>query len=91
MEEEYIVGIGMTGLGKFVDQSVKDLSKQSVNLALADAGIELNKIEAAWFSNTRQALLEGQNTIRGQLVDGSLLGTGLTFNNAALIEQAMLG
>ena len=66
MEEAYIVGIGMTGLGKFVDQSVKDLSKQSVSLALADAGIELNKIEAAWFSNTRQALLEGQNTIRGQ-------------------------
>ena len=66
MKEVYIVGIGMTGLGKFVDQSVKDLSKQSVSAALNDAGIELDKIQAAWFSNTRQALLEGQNAIRGQ-------------------------
>jgi acetyl-CoA acyltransferase len=66
VKEVYIVGIGMTGLGKFVDQSVKDLSKQSVSAALNDAGIELDKIQAAWFSNTRQALLEGQNAIRGQ-------------------------
>ena len=66
MKEAYIVGIGMTGLGKFIDRSVKDLSKQAVNAALEDAGIELDKIEAAWFSNTRQALLEGQNAIRGQ-------------------------
>lgn len=66
MKEAYIVGIGMTELGKFVNQSVKDLSKLAVTKALDDAGIELNKIEAAWFSNTRQALLEGQNAIRGQ-------------------------
>jgi acetyl-CoA acetyltransferase len=66
VEETYIVGIGMTGLGKFEDQSVKDLSKLAVTAALTDAGIELNRIQAAWFSNTRQALLEGQNTIRGQ-------------------------
>lgn len=66
MKDAYIVGIGMTGLGKRVDQSVKNLSKQAVNRALADANINLDKIEAAWFSNTRQGLLEGQNAIRGQ-------------------------
>ena len=66
MTDVYIVGIGMTGLGKFVDRSVKDLTKEAVGAALADAGVDLSYIEAAWFSNTRQALLEGQNTIRGQ-------------------------
>ena len=40
---------------------------------------------------TLAAIIHKMNTGEGQLVDGSLLGTGLTFNNAALIEQAMLG
>jgi len=30
-------------------------------------------------------------TGEGQIVEGSLLGTALTFNNAALVEQAVLG
>ena len=67
MKDVYIVGIGMTGLGKFVERSVKDLTEEAVTLALKDAGdTELNNIQAAWFSNTRQPMLEGQNTIRGQ-------------------------
>ncbi|MGH1371475.1 MAG: thiolase family protein [Cellvibrionaceae bacterium] len=66
MTDVFIAGIGMTGLGKFVDRSVKDLAREAVNLALADCGGELSNIEAAWFSNTRQGLLEGQNAIRGQ-------------------------
>ena len=56
----------MTGLGKMVEQSVKSLTKQAVDSALKDANISLDKIQAAWFSNTRQGLLEGQNAIRGQ-------------------------
>ncbi len=66
MTDVFIAGIGTTGLGKFVDRSVKDLTREAVNAALADCGGELSHIEAAWFSNTRQGLLEGQNAIRGQ-------------------------
>lgn len=66
MTEVYIAGIGMSGLGKFIDRSVKDLTAEAVNVALNDAGAEVGNIEAAWFSNTRQGLLEGQNAIRGQ-------------------------
>ena len=62
----HIVGIDMTKLGKFPDKSIKMLTKEAVDGALADAGLEQTDIEAAWFANTRQALLEGQNTIRGQ-------------------------
>lgn len=56
----------MTGLGKFVDRSVKDLTREAVDLALRDAGAKVEDIQAAWFSNTRQGLLEGQNGVRGQ-------------------------
>jgi len=66
MTDVYIAGIGMTGLGKFVDRSVKDLTHDAVGAALNDCGGELSDIDAAWFSNTRQGLLEGQNAIRGQ-------------------------
>ncbi|MCA8868448.1 MAG: thiolase family protein [Rhodobacteraceae bacterium] len=65
-EQVYIVGINMTRLGKFPDHSVKDLTAEAVNGALADAGCGVDDIDAAWFSNTRQGILEGQNTIRGQ-------------------------
>jgi acetyl-CoA acyltransferase len=62
----YIVGVGMTALGKFVDKSVKDFSKIAVNRALKDAQANVDDIQAVWFSNSRQGLLEGQNGIRGQ-------------------------
>lgn len=62
----YIVGIAMTPLGKWLARSVKDLAREAVNAALADAGCGLEAVQAAWFANTRQGLLEGQNTIRGQ-------------------------
>lgn len=67
MNDIVIAGIGMTGLGKMPERTVKDLSAEAVRLALADACAEVGDIEAAWFSNTRQQMLEGQNTIRGQI------------------------
>ncbi|MBB6520544.1 thiolase family protein [Pseudoteredinibacter isoporae] len=67
MNDIVIAGIGMTGLGKMPERSVKDLSAEAVRLALKDACADVQDIEAAWFSNTRQQMLEGQNTIRGQI------------------------
>ena len=66
MTDIHIVGIGMTPLGKFPDRSVKELTKSAVDAAVADAGAGMDDIEAAWFSNTRQGMMEGQNTVRGQ-------------------------
>ncbi len=66
MNDVYIVGIGMTRLGKHPQLSVKQLTQSAVNAALTDAGCLLSAIESAWFSNTRQGVLEGQYGIRGQ-------------------------
>lgn len=66
MTDIYIIGVGMTPLGKFPDRSVKELTNAAVSEALADAGAAMDDIEAAWFSNTRQGMMEGQNTVRGQ-------------------------
>ncbi len=56
----------MTPLGKHLDKSVKQLTAIAVDAALADAGCGKEAIEAAWFSNTRQGVMEGQHGIRGQ-------------------------
>ncbi len=66
MSDIFIAGVGMTALGKFPDVSVKAMTAAAVSEALVDAGAEIGDIEAAWFSNTRQPILEGQNSIRGQ-------------------------
>ena len=63
----YIIGAGMTPLGKFKDQSVVSLTEQAVTQAMLDAELKAHEIDAAFFANTRQPMLEGQNTIRGQI------------------------
>ncbi len=56
----------MTGLGKFPEKSVKSMSRDAVVGALVDARCAISDVQAAWFSNTRQGMMEGQNSIRGQ-------------------------
>jgi acetyl-CoA acyltransferase len=66
MSNVTIVGVGMTRLGKHLGLSVRDLTAEAVDHALADAGLAKERIQAAWFCNTRQGALEGQHGIRGQ-------------------------
>ena len=67
MADAFIVGVGITPLGKHLDQSVKQLTATAVNAAVADAGCTTRDIQAAWFANTRQGIFEGQHGIRGQV------------------------
>lgn len=66
MSGVFIAGVGMTALGKFPQLSVKQLTRTAVEAALHDAGLQVADIEGAWFSNSRQGQMEGQNSIRGQ-------------------------
>lgn len=79
--EVFIAGISMTRFGKRPDDSVKSLTAEAVTAALADCGAGVGDIEAAWFSNTRQPMLEGQNTVRGQIALRPLGLTGIPVTN----------
>ncbi|WP_296166738.1 thiolase family protein [uncultured Brevundimonas sp.] len=81
----FIAGISMTELGKRPVDSVKTLTAEAVAAALTDAGGTVGDIQAAWFSNTRQPMLEGQNTVRGQI---ALRGLGITGIPIVNIENA---
>jgi acetyl-CoA acyltransferase len=65
-QDAFIIGVGMTPLGKHLEKSVKQLTALAVDAALGDAGLPKERIEAAWFCNTRQGALEGQHGVRGQ-------------------------
>ncbi len=66
MSNTVILGVGMTPLGKHLERSVRSLSAEAVTAALEDASLPKERIEAAWFCNTRQGALEGQHGVRGQ-------------------------
>jgi acetyl-CoA acetyltransferase len=63
----YILGVGMTPFGKFLDRSVKEFSREAVNAALKDAGASTQQVEAAFFANATQSPLEGQHMVGGQI------------------------
>ena len=81
MIASFIVGIGCTHLGRHPELSVKDLVRTAVDSALADGGCAQSDIEEAWFANTRQGLMEGQNVIRGQCALRAMGFEGIPITN----------
>jgi acetyl-CoA acyltransferase len=66
-ENVYIIGIGMTKFGKYLEKSVKDLTGEALELVLRDCGLSCDTLEAAWFSNTFWGYYSSQHSIRGQV------------------------
>ena len=81
MEDVYLVGAGMTPLGKFLDKSVKDLTREAVDEALADAGATTQDVGAAWFSNTTQGVMEGQYCVPGEIALRDMGFEGIAMTN----------
>jgi acetyl-CoA acetyltransferase len=63
-----VAGVGMTPFGKHLDTGLKALGAQAVEQAVADAGVSLDALEAAWVGNAAAGLVTGQECIRGQVI-----------------------
>lgn len=81
MEKVYIVGVGMSQFGRFLDRSLADISRDAVVEAMSDAGLERTDIEAAFFANASQGVVEGQHLVRGQIVLRKLGFEGIPVTN----------
>ncbi len=68
MRDVAVIGAGMTRFGKFLDRSMKDLTREAVDGALSSAGIDKSKLEVAIVGNAVAGLITGQECIRGQVV-----------------------
>ncbi len=90
----FVAGVGITRLGRHEQETVKSLTAAAVRAALADAGADPAAIEAAFFANTRQPMLEGQNTVRGQIALAPLGVAGIpvvNVENACASGSSALG
>jgi acetyl-CoA acetyltransferase len=79
MRDVVIAGVGMTQFGKLPDRSLKSLTSEAVDEALADAHADPEEAEFVYFSNVAGGRLQEQDAIRGQvwLSDSVLAGVPL--------------
>jgi acetyl-CoA acyltransferase len=68
MRPVYVLGVGMTKFGKYIERSLKDLGFEAAWNAIHDSGIGAHEIEMAFFANAYAGLITGQESIRGQTV-----------------------
>lgn len=80
-----IAGVGMTRFGKHADLGLKGLGAEAVRSAVADAGLGLGDLEAAFVGNAAAGLVTGQECIRGQVV---LRGLGVGRLPVVNVENA---
>jgi acetyl-CoA acetyltransferase len=62
-----VAGAGMTRFAKSA-RSLRDLAGEAVRDALADAGVDVGAVEAAYVGNAVAGLVTGQEMIRGQVM-----------------------
>jgi len=66
MRDVFIIGVDTLRFGKYLDLSIKDLTRQTVQACLKDAGIGKEAVQAIWFSNSGWGEM-GQSCIRGEV------------------------
>src|SRR5215831_15732482 len=85
MSEVYVAGAAMTRFGKHLERSARELVEEAVTGVLADAGLRPSDIGACYVGNAVSGLMNGQESIRGQVV---LRNTGLLGVPIVNVENA---
>ncbi len=88
MNNVYIIGLGMLRFGKYPDRGVRDMAHEAARLAIADAGLEKQDIESAFFANTFWGMFANQHSIRGQVI---LRAMGIEAIPVTSVENACAG
>lgn len=78
MSDAYVVGVDMIKFGRFPERSVPDLGAEAALLALDDAGLKIQDIEAMWCGNLFQA-----SGMVGQRILQQIGQTGIPVVNCA--------
>jgi acetyl-CoA acyltransferase len=78
MSEVYVLGIDMIRFGRFPEKSVPDLGAEAAHLALKDAGLTIQDMEALYCGNLMQA-----SAMVGQRILQQIGQTGIPVTNSA--------
>jgi acetyl-CoA acetyltransferase len=63
-----VAGVGMTRFAKHPDKGLKELGREAIDKAVADAGLVLADVQAAYVGNCAAGLVTGQESVRGQVI-----------------------
>jgi len=63
-----VAGVGMTRFTKHPDKGLKELGREAIEKAVADAGLTLSDLQAAYVGNCAAGLVTGQESVRGQVI-----------------------
>ena len=85
MADVFVAGAAMTRFGKHLERSSRELVEEAVAAALEDAGMRPADIGACYVGNAVSGLMNGQESIRGQVV---LRNTGLLGVPIVNVENA---
>lgn len=66
--EAFVAGVGMTHFGKHLGRGLKDLSGEAIRAALADGGLTIADVEAAYVGSAAAGAITGQVCVPGQMV-----------------------
>jgi acetyl-CoA acyltransferase len=77
-ENVYVVGIDMIRFGRFPEKSVPELGAEAAQLALKDAGVKIQDVEALYCGNLMQA-----SAMVGQRILQEIGQTGIPVTNSA--------
>jgi len=87
LRDVYVIGTYSTQFKRWVEKSLKDLTRDTYLAVLEDAGMKNGKdIEFAWFSNCAMGVLWGQDLIRGHVCFAPLVEDGLFPERVPLIN-----
>ncbi len=84
----YIIGVGMIRFGKYPDKSVRSMAEEATLLALQDADLTKEDLQAVFFSNSFWGMFANQHSIRGQVV---MRGMGIDKIPVTNVENACAG
>lgn len=84
----YVVGVGMTSFRYDAATTVKGLTAEAVDRVCGNAGVGLDAVEAVFFANSGQGVMEGQHAVRGQV---ALRAAGVTSVPVTNVENACAG
>jgi len=83
-----IIGVGCTPFGRHLDLGSGEMARVAVRDALADAGVTIDSVGAAFYATVSERALEGQHMIPGQV---ALRPAGLTGAPVVNVENACAG
>ena len=82
-ENVYVVGIDMIRFGRFPEKSVPELGAEAAQLALVDAGVKIQDIEALYCGNLMQA-----SGMVGQRILHEIGQTGIRYQHCNDVTRA---